>query len=84
MGIILNLEHKENIVLVDRKNERIMSARLIIDKKIVNLEILYTPQIDREDKERDKFCQDINSTRLSITDYEYTMVAKDFNGDVEI
>ena len=61
-----------------------MSARLIIDRKIVNLETLYTPQIDRKDKERDKFWQDINSTRLSITDYEYTIVAKDFNGDVEI
>ena len=61
-----------------------MSTRLIIDRKIVNLETLYTPQIDREDKERNKFRQDINSTRLSITDYEYIMVAKDFNGDVEI
>lgn len=45
MGILLSKELKDNIVEVNRCNDRIMSVRVVVGEKVVNVVCEYAPQV---------------------------------------
>ena len=61
VGIVLSSEHKENIVSVTRKNNRIMAIRMIIGETIMNIICVYAPQTCCEEEEKVEFWQDLDA-----------------------
>jgi len=82
VGIILSPNHKENVISVWRKNDRIMLIKLIIGNTIINIMSVYAPQVGCDDEEKDKFWQDLDSMCTEIPDVETALIAGDFNGHV--
>ena len=82
IGIVTRAPHNENIISVTRKNDRMMSVKLIVGETIFNVMSIYAPQKDCEEEEKDKFWQDLDSMWSEIPDDERVVVAGDFNGHI--
>ena len=82
VGIVLSSEHKENIVSVTRKNNRIMAIRMIIGETIMNIICVYAPQTCCEEEEKVEFWQDLDALWTEISDDERTLIAGDLNGHI--
>ena len=46
VGSVLSTHHKENIIKVTRKNDRLIGIKLIIGEMIFNMVSIYAPKLD--------------------------------------
>ena len=82
VGIILSPKLKDNIVEVVRKNDRVMTLRLIIGDTNVNIISVYAPETGCEVEYKDKFWQDLDDVWTALPESDLSIVAGDFNGHV--
>ena len=82
VGIIIRPCHKENIINVERKNDRIMAMKLIVGETIMIVINIYAPQERCEQEEKDRFWQELDGMLTDNPEDERTVVAGDFNGHV--
>ena len=82
VGIIIRPCHKENIINVERKNDRMMAMKLIVGETIINVINIYAPQERCEQEIKDRFWQELDGMLTDIPEDERTVVAGDFNGHV--
>ena len=78
----MSTEHKDNIISVTRKNDRILAVKVIIRELIFNVISIYAPQAGSAEEEKDKFWQDLDSVYSDIPEDERIVVAGDFNGHI--
>ena len=78
----MSSEHKENIICVTRKNDRIMAIRMIIGETIINIICVYAPQTGCEEEEKVEFWQDLDALWTEISDDKRTLIADDLNGHI--
>ncbi|KAK1384418.1 craniofacial development protein 2-like [Heracleum sosnowskyi] len=55
VGIMLNTQMKNNVVEVNRFNDRVMMIKLVVNAEIVNIVSAYAPQIGLSDVEKRHF-----------------------------
>merc|ERR1712237_42239 len=82
VGIITRPYHKENIINVERKNDRMMAMKLIVGETIINVINIYAPQERCDQEEKVRFWQELDGMLTDIPEDERTVVAGDFNGHV--
>ncbi|XP_064111347.1 craniofacial development protein 2-like [Macrobrachium nipponense] len=81
VGIILSSEKKE-IVEVNRRNDRIIWVRLMVENCTVNIFSAYAPQIGCSDEEKDHFWSDLEEEMEKVPADERCLVGGDLNGHV--
>ncbi|XP_068246517.1 craniofacial development protein 2-like [Palaemon carinicauda] len=60
VGIILSKESKENLIGVNRKNDRIMSLKLGLRATIVKVACAYAPKTGCTEEEKDTFWKEMD------------------------
>lgn len=82
VGILLSKELKDNVVEVKRCNDRIMSVRVVVGEKVVNLVCAYAPQAGLGVPEKEAFWVCLDELVGSIPDDQFTVLGGDFNGHI--
>ncbi|XP_064079513.1 craniofacial development protein 2-like [Macrobrachium nipponense] len=82
VGIILSSEMKKEIVEVNRRNDRIIWVRLMVENCTVNIFSAYAPQTGCLDEEKDHFWLDFEEEMEKVPANERCLVGGDLNGHV--
>ncbi|XP_064095658.1 uncharacterized protein LOC135207762 [Macrobrachium nipponense] len=76
VGIILSSEMKKEIVEVNRRNDRIIWVRLMVENCTVNIFSAYAPQIGCSDEEKDHFWSDLEEEMEKVPADERCLVGR--------
>ena len=82
VGIILSREIKEEVIEVNRRNDRIIWIRLMIENCTINIFSVYAPQIGCSDEEKDCFWSELEEEIEKVPADERCIVGGDLNGHV--
>lgn len=82
VGILLSKELKDSVVEVKRCNDRIMSVRVVIGEKVVNVVCAYAPQVGLSELEKEAFWACLDDLVGSIPDDQFLVMGGDFNGHI--
>ncbi|XP_064118970.1 craniofacial development protein 2-like [Macrobrachium nipponense] len=80
VGIILSSEMKNEIFEVNRRNDRNIWVRLMVENCTVNIFSAYAPQIGCSDEEKDRFWSDLEEEIEKVPADEKCLVSGDLNG----
>ena len=83
IGIVFSKEMKENIVGVERKNERIMKLKLCCGGHTLNVVSAYAPQTRCSEEVKNKFWREMDEVMTSTDIEERLVVGGELNGHVE-
>ncbi|XP_068235952.1 craniofacial development protein 2-like [Palaemon carinicauda] len=85
VGIILSKQLKENLIVVNRKNDRIMSLKLGLGATIANVVCCaYAPQTGFTEKEKDTFWEEMDQVLGIIPARERVIIGGDLNSHLGI
>ena len=79
VGIVFSKEMKENVVSVERKNDRIMKAKLCCGGHILNVVSAYAPQIGCSEEDKNKFWREMDEVMTSTEIVERLVIRGDLN-----
>ena len=82
VGILVAESWIENVIDVNRVNDRIMLVKLLLDKTIVVFVSVYAPQQGRPEDEKDRFYEELLLTMSAFGSNEVIMLCGDLNGHV--
>lgn len=82
VGIMLSKELKDNVVEVKRCNDRIMSVRVVVGEKVVNVVCAYAPQVGFSEPEKAAFWVCLDELVESIPVDQFVVMGGDFNGHI--
>ena len=82
VAILLAEKWAENVIDVNRVNDRIMFVKLLLGKSIVVLVSVYAPQQGHPDSEKDTFYEELLLTLSAMGKNEIIMLCGDMNGHV--
>ena len=82
VGIILSSEMKKEVIEVNRRNDRIIWIRLMVENCTVSIFSAYAPQIGCTDEEKDCFWSDLEEEIEKVPADERCIVGGDLNGHV--
>ena len=82
VGIIFSKEMKENVVGIERKNDRIMKVKLCCGGHILNVVSAYAPQIGCSEEDKDKFWREMDEVMTSTEVEERLVIGGDLNGHI--
>ena len=82
VGMVLSSEMKEEIIEVNRRNDRIIWIRLMVENCALNVFSVYAPQIGCPDEEKDCFWSDFEEEMEKVPADERCIVGGDLNGHV--
>ncbi|XP_068203673.1 craniofacial development protein 2-like [Palaemon carinicauda] len=84
VGIILSKELKENLIGVNRKNDRIMSSKLGLGATIVNVVCAYAQQTGCTEEEKDTFWEEMDEELGIIPARGRVIRGGDLNSHLEL
>ena len=82
VGIILHSEWQDKILEVKRKSDRVMSIKLVVGKRILNIISAYAPQTGCSQEEKEHFYEEMESLLRQIPGQEDMWIGADLNGHV--
>ncbi|XP_026680785.1 uncharacterized protein LOC113468216 [Diaphorina citri] len=82
VGIVLDKDMKTKVTNVSRRSDRVMSVKLQLEDKELNIVCAYAPQVGCEDEEKDDFWMDIEREIVSIPTEERVFFGGDLNGHI--
>ncbi|KAL6543640.1 hypothetical protein OROGR_010137 [Orobanche gracilis] len=82
VGILLSKELKDNVVEVKRCNDRIMSVRVVVGEKVVNVVCAYAPHVGLGEPVKEAFWVCLDELVGSIPDDQFIVLGGDFNGHI--
>ncbi|XP_063540351.1 uncharacterized protein LOC134749358 [Cydia strobilella] len=82
VGIVLDRHLKQNVTNVDRKSDRIIAMKVMLENVTLNLISVYAPQSGCDDVAKEKFWEDFDAVTMTIPANEEIYVGGDFNGHV--
>lgn len=82
VGIIVDKEHVKDVVAVQRKNDRIMSIRMLMGGEMVSVISAYAPQVGLDADTKRQFWEDLEEVVQSVPTRENLFIGGDFNGHV--
>ncbi|XP_028796772.1 craniofacial development protein 2-like [Neltuma alba] len=80
--IIIDNEWKQNVVEVKRIEDRIISLRIIVGRDTINVISVYAPQVEAEDRFKEKFWTDMENLIQSTPTIEKIFIGNDLNEHV--
>ncbi|KAL6549823.1 hypothetical protein OROMI_020311 [Orobanche minor] len=82
VGILLSKELKNNVVEVKRCNDMIMSVRVVVGEKAVNVVCAYAPRVGLGALEKEAFCICLDELVGGIPDDQFIVLGSDFDGHI--
>ena len=82
VGIILHSEWQDKILEVKRKSDRVMSIKLVVGKRMLNIISAYAPQTGCSQEEKEHFYEEMESLLRQIPGPENMWIGADLNGHV--
>ncbi|XP_022194717.2 craniofacial development protein 2-like [Nilaparvata lugens] len=83
VGIIVDRHLKEEVMSVERRNDRIMSLRLNVGETETTLLSVYAPQImGRDEAEKDELWSAMDEVMMAVPKEDGVLVGGDLNGHV--
>ena len=82
VGVFVAEKWEKAVVAVNRFNERMMSVKLKIGERILNVFSVYAPQGGRPEREKETFWIELLDLLDKIPEEELLFVAGDFNGHI--
>ena len=82
VGVLVAEKWVDQILSVNRVNERIMLLKVVNGKNIMNIVSAYAPQVGRTEEEKDKFWDEAITVLSGIPPGEAVILGGDLNGHV--
>ncbi|XP_063590444.1 craniofacial development protein 2-like [Penaeus indicus] len=82
IGIILSRDLKDLVTEVNRRNDRIMWVRLVLENYSVNIFSVYAPQTGCTEEEEAQFWTALQEEMEKVVESERCMVGGDMNGHI--
>lgn len=82
VGIILKKHLYQNLVEVNYVNDRIIIAKIVFEKRIINVISAYAPQVGTSQEEKDQFWSEMENAMTKIPENEMKIFGADFNSHV--
>jgi len=82
VGIVIDQEHIDDVVEVCRKNDRIMSIKLVTGNEIVTVISAYAPQVGLDMATKQQFWDDLEEMVQRVPNGEKLIIGGDLNGHV--
>ncbi|MBJ5695526.1 hypothetical protein JGG83_23020, partial [Salmonella enterica subsp. enterica serovar Derby] len=84
VGILIAEKWSDKVVEVKRVNEHLVTVKMVIGMKLVNMVLAHAPQSGRSDDEKDEFWDKLIAMVSGIPDREMVVIAGDLNGHVGV
>ena len=82
VGIILHRKWQDNILDLKQKSDRVMSIKLVVGKRMLNIISAYAPQTGCSQEEKEHFYEEVESILRQILGQEDMWTGADLNGHV--
>ena len=82
VGMLVEKRWVDNVMEVKRVSERILTIRVRVGMKILNLVSVYAPQVGRARAEKEEFYERLFEVVSAINDKESLLLCGDLNGHV--
>jgi len=82
VGILVAKRWVEKVINVNRVSERLLVLRIRVGRSILNLVIVYAPQVGRTMEEKEEFMVLLGKTVSAVDAVEQLVVCGDLNGHV--
>ena len=82
VGLMIQEAMVENVIEIERTNDRIMKAKLVLGKEIVHIFSVYAPQSGRPHEEKIEFWEKLSYAVSQVPINEGLIVGGDLNGHV--
>ena len=82
VGIVVDREHVDDVVEVFRKNDRIMSIKLVMGDESLTVVSAYAPQVGLDAALRQQFWEDLEEVVQRVPIGEQLIIGGDLNGHV--
>ena len=82
VGILVKRDLVEQVAEVRRKSDRIMSIKLVVGSKILNIVNVYAPQVGLDEETKRLFWEDLDEVVQGIPQSEGLLIGGDFNGHI--
>ncbi|CAG5046301.1 unnamed protein product [Parnassius apollo] len=83
VAIAVKEDHLENILEVNRINDRLMSIKVLVEGEVLNIVAAYAPQVGCSQAEKDNFWTSLEYILQLISPKETTLLGGDLNGHIE-
>ncbi|CAG4936579.1 unnamed protein product [Parnassius apollo] len=82
VAIAVKEDHLENILEVNRINDRLMSIKVLVEGEVLNIVAAYAPQVGCSQAEKDNFWTSLEYILQLISPKETTLLGGDLNGHI--
>ena len=82
VGVILAADLKDNVVQVNRCNDRIMAITLVIENETINIVSAYAPQVGLSDAEKRSFWDALDELVRECPSDQRLIIGGDLNGHI--
>ena len=82
VGIMMKAELADNVIEVERYDDRLMKIRMVVGKKIWNIFSAYAPQVGRTMQEKVEYWERFEDKLGQISEAEILLVGGDVNGHI--
>ena len=82
VGLLLHIDLVDNVIEVERFNDRIMKIKMVLGKRVYHIFSAYAPQVGRPAEEKEAFLEQLEDAVSVINESDGIILAGDFNSHI--